>query len=425
VIFGRHDLVQDPPISRIDLLVSRNTLMYFTPSVQTQILSNFHFALREGRYLFLGKSEVLVSRLNLFMPVDLKRRVFVKVANGAVHSRTARQRRARPTALPPEVADELRDAVFEAAGDPTLVVDRAGTLVLANTHARTLFGLQPKDVGRPLQDLELSYRPVELRSRIEEAYTDGHAVSIRDVEWRLRSGEVRVVDATVTPIRGTASALLGCVITFSDVSRYRLLQRALQESKRDVEVAYEELQSAVEELETTNEEIQSANEELETTNEELQSANEELETMNEELHSTNEELQSINDELRDRTDEVNETNAFLESILTSIDAGVVVVDRELRIVAWNKGAFELWGLRGEEAVGQHFLNLDIGLPVEQLRGPFRESFNGEQLERVSVPAVNRLGRAVECVLNIVPWRNAAREITGLIVMMEAAEQEQA
>src|SRR5206468_12706617 len=80
VIFGRHDLIQDPPISRVDLLVSRNTLMYFTPDAQSQILANFHFALREGRYLFLGKSEVLVWRLNLFIPVDLKRRRFVRVA---------------------------------------------------------------------------------------------------------------------------------------------------------------------------------------------------------------------------------------------------------------------------------------------------------------------------------------------------------
>jgi two-component system CheB/CheR fusion protein len=389
-----------------------------------QILANFHFALREGRYLFLGKSEVLVSRLSLFMPVDLKRRVFVKISNGAGAARPARQARQLP-ARPSVELDEVRAAVVDAITDPILVVDREGTLVLANTHARTLFGLQPKDVGRPLRDLELSYRPVELRSRIEEAYGDGQVVSVRDVEWRLRSGEVRVVDALIAPVRTNESEVLGCIVTFTDVSRYRLLQRALQESKREVEVAYEELQSAVEELETTNEEMQSANEELETTNEELQSANEELETMNEELQSTNEELETMNDELRDRTDQLNDTNAFLESILGSIDSGVVVLDRELRIEAWNPSAFELWGLRSEEVVGTHFMNLDIGLPVEKLRAAFRDSLNGEQMHQVSVSAVNRLGRAVECTLNIAPWRNAARDVTGLIVMMEADEQETA
>ena len=79
IIFGRHDLVQDPPISKIDLLVSRNTLMYFNADVQNRILANFSFALNDNGFLFLGKSEVLLSRTNIFLPVDLKRRVFGKV----------------------------------------------------------------------------------------------------------------------------------------------------------------------------------------------------------------------------------------------------------------------------------------------------------------------------------------------------------
>src|SRR3954464_3954642 len=78
VIFGRHDLVQDPPISRIDLLVSRNTLMYFTKEAQERILANFHFASPDRGYLFLGKSEMMLARTDLFRPVELKRRVFQK-----------------------------------------------------------------------------------------------------------------------------------------------------------------------------------------------------------------------------------------------------------------------------------------------------------------------------------------------------------
>jgi len=78
VIFGRHDIVQDPPISRIDLLASRNTLMYFKKEAQARILANFHFALRGGGYLFLGKSEMMLARSDLFHPVDVKRRLFQK-----------------------------------------------------------------------------------------------------------------------------------------------------------------------------------------------------------------------------------------------------------------------------------------------------------------------------------------------------------
>src|SRR5262249_25137339 len=157
--------------------------------------------------------------------------------------------------------------------------------------------------------------------------------------------------------------------TYTDVTAQKKLQEDLQQSNREVESAYEELQSTNEELETTNEELQSTVEELETTNEELQSTNEELETMNEELQSANEELQTMNDELRKGGDELNQANGSLESILTGLRSGVAVLDPELRVTVWNNQAEDLWGLRKEEVEGKHFLNLDIGLPVGELRQP--------------------------------------------------------
>jgi two-component system CheB/CheR fusion protein len=214
--------------------------------------------------------------------------------------------------------------------------------------------------------------------------------------------------------------LVGVGISFVDVTRYKRLQDAVEHSKRDVEVAYEELQSTVEELETTNEELQSTNEELETTNEELQSTNEELETMNEELQSTDEELETINDELNQRTDELNQTNFFLESILGSLDAGVVVLDQELRVSAWNDGAYELWGLRGEEVQGTHFMNLDIGLPVEKLRTSLRTMLSGGEVEQpITLDATNRRGRAIRCRVRLSPLIDGTQAPRGLIVFMEA------
>ena len=125
--------------------------------------------------------------------------------------------------------------------------------------------------------------------------------------------------------------MIGSRITFDDVTRYRLLQSELHASKQELETAYEELQSTNEELETTNEELQSTVEELETTNEELQSTNEELETMNEELQSTNEELQTMNDEMRSRSTDLDVMNSFLESVFSSLQSAVVVLDREFRV----------------------------------------------------------------------------------------------
>jgi two-component system, chemotaxis family, CheB/CheR fusion protein len=407
VIFGRHDLIQDPPISKISLLLSRNTLMYFDTPTQTRVLENFHFALRDGGYLFLGKSEALAARSELFVPVDLKRRVFAKA------SRPGPVRLAAPTVPKDETLAKLardaliRDAGFEAVPIAQLVVDRDGNLALANLQARAMFGLAQRDLGTPFQDLDVSFRPVELRSRIEQVYSERHVISLRDVEWRA-AGSVRFIDVQVAPLIASSGDVVGAGVTFTEVTRYRRLQEALQDSKREAETAYEELQST--------------NEELETTNEELQSTNEELETMNEELQSTNEELETMNDELNERSLELNHANAFLGAVLGSLEAGVIVVSGDLLIQAWNRGARELWGLQEEEVLGKHLLNLDIGLPLNDLRQPVRAALaDGGETRTVRVSAVNRRGREVVVQVTVTPMTGRGNSSNGAILMMQAIE----
>jgi len=422
VIFGRHDLVQDPPISRIDLQVSRNTLMYFDADAQQRILGNFHFALRDDGFLFLGKSEVLVARSPLFSAVDLKRRIFAKVPTGSARERAVPLPRADDENGHDRVerSEDVQLAGFDTSPVAQVLVDRGGRLAAANRAARMLFGLGNRDVGSLLQDLELSYRPVELRSQIEQANSGGHAVTLRDVEWHA-GAEVRFLDVIVHPLASAGGGGIGTAVAFTDVTRYRRLGEALQESKRELEIAYEELQSTVEELETTNEELQSTNEELETTNEELQSTNEELETMNEELQATNEELETINDELQQRSDELSDLNVFLEAVLASFASAVVVVDRELRITAWNDAARELWGLRSSEVHGEHLLNLDIGLPVDKLRTPIRAVLAGDDGKELSLDAVNRRGKAIRVSTRFAPLTSNGSDVRGAIVMMETSD----
>ena len=423
-IFGRHDLVQDPPISKIDLLVSRNTLMYFDTTTQAQILANFHFALRNDGFLFLGKSEALAASSNLFAPIDLKRRVFAKVPTAARLPRLPLPPQARDIPLDMEPDARLREAGFEAGPLAQIILDREGSVISTNVQARSFFGLTQRDLGRPFKDLEVSFRPVELRSRIEQASGEGRAVTLREVEWRL-GDDLRYLDLQIAPLISSTGESLGVAITFAEVTRFRRLQEALQESKREAETAYEELHSTVEELETTNEELQSTNEELETMNEELQSTNEELETTVEELQSTNEELETMNDELQERTVELNEANAFLDAVLGSLEAGVVVLDGELQVEAWNRGARELWGLAADETVGRHFLNLDIGLPVEKLRNPIRVALaeNDGAPEYVRLTAVNRRGREIQCLVSLTPLRGAGGANHGVIVMMQTSERD--
>jgi two-component system CheB/CheR fusion protein len=424
VIFGRHDLVQDAPISRLDLLVCRNVLMYFNTETQTRLLARFHFALKDNSGLFLGKAELLLTHANLFTPIDLRWRIFTKVPKISLRDRLLIQAQAGDVDAGNNLTRQvrLRELSFDIAPVAQVAVDLNGHLVMANERARSLFGLNLKDLGRTFSELELSYRPVELRSLIDQAYAERLPIARPEVERHLSDGTVQYLAVQVQPLQDNGGLLLGASITFSDTSQYQRLQDELERSTHELETAYEELQSTNEELETTNEELQSTVEELETTNEELQSTNEELETMNEELQSTNEELQTMNEELRQRTEDLNRANAFLQSILTSMRAAVVVVDRSLSTLIWNHRAEDLWGLRSDEVRGQPFLNLDIGLPVQPLRGPMRACMAGEtDHQEVTLDATSRRGKAIQCRVTCTPLTTPDGERQGVILLIEEVD----
>ena len=418
VIFGRNDLVQDAPISRIDLLVCRNALMYFTAETQAQILRRFHFGLDDDGYLLLGKSEMLITHTDLFTPLELKRRVFKKVIKPTLRDRVRGLATDGARGFAPSEADNLREAAFDIVGAAQVVLDHDRAMIMANDAARRMFGLGLNDFGRPIQDLELSYRPIELRSHLDSLERDLRASEIKAVEWRA-GGSDRILDIRLTPL-SSGGVTMGTSIAYFDVTEAHKLQDQLTGSKRELEQAYEELQSTVEELETTNEELQSTNEELETTNEELQSTNEELETMNEELQSSNEELETMNDELRHRTQELNDVNSILETILTTVGVAVAVLDRNQRVQIWNSKARELWGLTADEVEDEHLMSLDIGLPVESVRQQMRDTLVGRsQREEVVLEATNRRGKAFMCRVTFLPLGSTGDgNGSGVIMMME-------
>lgn len=141
--------------------------------------------------------------------------------------------------------------------------------------------------------------------------------------------------------------------------------------------------------------------------------------MNEELHSTNDELQTINDALRDRSADLDEVNEFLESVLTSIRAGLVVIDPEMRIKAWNRGAEDLWGVRRDEAEGTHLLNLDIGMPLTELRQAVREALTDPGFSvSLTVDAINRRGRGAVIRVFCSALRGTDGKSQGALLMME-------
>ena len=394
VIFGRHDLLQDAPISRLDLLVCRNTLMYFNAETQGRIMARFHFALNDTGYLFLGKAEMLLH-CNLFTPIDLKNRIFSKASVPNLRNRLLVMSNAVEEEYQPRISRyiRLREMAFDSASIAQIVVDINGVLVLINAEARSVFDLSPQDLTRPFQDLEISYRPLELRSLIERAYRERRTINVTNVERYISNGKMQYFDVQIIPLKDVDGSSLGVSIAFHDVTNFNQLQKALQFSRQ----------------------------ELEATNEELQSTNEELETTNEELQSTNEELQTMNQELRKRTGELNQTNFVLVSILKSLQTGIVVIDHSLNILVWNYMVEDLWGLRADEVLGKSLFGLDIGLPLEQLRSPIHDSLSGkQQFQETILDATNRRGRDIKCYVAITPL--LSNRIDGAVLMMTDVER---
>lgn len=422
VIFGRNDLVKDAPISRVDLLVCRNTLMYMNAETQRNVLGRLHFGLATQGTLFLGHAEMLLSHTDRFAPLNLKHRIFRKTPGS--HSGLDRY---DPAATMYERHGDLpglttvRELAFRANPVAQIVVTGEDTVAMINQQAETMFGLSARDIGRLLRDLEVSYRPVELRIYLEQAKVERRSARIPDVKWQRPGTETVWFEIHINPLIDSENGLLGVSIVFFDVTATRALLDKVVQTNRQLEAAYEELQSTNEELETTNEELQSTVEELETTNEELQSTNEELETMNEELQSTNDELQTINDALRERSVELDEARTFLDSLVNSVHFGMVVVDREMRVAVWNRGCEELWGLRADEAEGRVLTTLDIGLPVDQIRPLIGNAFVDPENPGKSVfEAVNRRGRPTQVQVTCTGFQSPAGDgVNGALLLMDA------
>ena len=423
VVFGRNDLVQDAPISRLDLIVCRNTLMYFNAETQANVLKRFAFALNPAGLLFLGKAEMLLTSPPLFAPADTRRRFFRRAD-------VPRQQLSPGGAPAPGDAEQaglqqLRDLAWANGPAAQVVVDREGRFAASNTRAESLFGLDGQEVGRRFSDLELSYRPVELRSHIELALRERRALSVHEVDWVQPGGQRMRLEVEVVPVFDSEPRPVGVSVAFFDVSGYRALQDELEFANRQLETAYGELRSTSEELETTNEELQSTIEELETSNEELHSTNEELETMNEELQSMNDELHGGNEELRARGAQAVELNWLLERILTSLGTAVVVVDRDGRVRVWNRGAEDLWGVRQEEALEEPLVALDIGLSVEHLEPLVDEALSGRRSaapagDGLLLDAVDRRGRPLQVRARVLPLDGDP--VAGVILVIEPVRE---
>ncbi|MCG8356535.1 MAG: ATP-binding protein [Kiloniellales bacterium] len=434
IVFSRHNLIEDPPFSKLDLVCCRNIFIYFNPVLQRRILERFHYALRRGGYLFLGKSESVGERQDLFAtthhPAKIYRAVIgvdssFRPAGTPVSVEAPIVPMPRQSKRVPTKEASCHEAIAKSFGPPSVVIGQnnkplyIGGQVAAYLQVPTgasefdIFSLVGADVRAELRAMITHSRreKVVVRSRIHVAEHQGdrwhYRIEIHPFNDRATGETLDVVG--FVPVRALVDAdgeESGHEVDLS------VTTQQVEELEHELASMREHLQTMVEELETSNEELQALNEELQSSNEELQSTNEELETSNEELQSTNEELTTVNEEMAVKTQELFETNAFLEIILESMGHPVLVTDPHARVLRFNAAARSIFEIDEK----------DIGDPIGRLRQKHRVPDLGRMIDKALETGKAR-SRRIHAgpnwfQLHVHACRDGAKNVIGAVVVFD-------
>ena len=451
-VFARHNVLTDPPFSRVDLISCRNLLIYLEPAIQQHVLSVLHYALKPRGVLWLGGAETIGSNQDLFQAEDPRNKIFAKRPGSARQALTRTAHLALPTPET-EVGRRLEpldrpETVYR--GDPRKDAERVlvgryappGVLVSADMEILQLWGdtgpyLTPAPGKASLNLLKMlrggllaSVREAVLRVRtmrrpvrLEGLRVELHGVSpevtveVLPIDPVMRSdadGAVLILFENTSPV-GPAALRAGPVPPSTDTEDRAPIVESLDTEvarlTRELDSTREYLQAVIEQQETANEELQSANEEVQSANEELQSINEELETSKEEIQSSNEELATVNDELNNRNADLVRANSDLTNVLGGIQMAIVILGHDLRIRRCTPMAETAFRLAPT----------DIGRPLRDLRLPAVPDLEAMVLE--SIDTTKMLEREIQDeggrwhLLRIRPYRTLDNRLDGAVIVL--------
>ncbi|MBV9691034.1 MAG: PAS domain-containing protein [Ktedonobacteraceae bacterium] len=475
VIFGQQNLTRSAPFPRIDLLLCRNVLIYFTPELQEYVLNQFTFSLAPDGYLFLGKAETVRPSQTYFELVNKHWKIYRCVGSSLsstrhqnpaelytprLEGRTIKQLNspsgkqhadlgAPAPALEIGQLRRLNELLLRFLPISVVVINRAYHILTANGTARRLLGL--RDVGSEQDFLHairgIPYSPV--RNAIDTVFRERTTITLSEVEFDTSTGgNGRFVSLSIAPMQLDAGMPDLAVISVTDVteqiqirqqleaaqaeqtqlmSELAAANKRLSDMNKELVDSNEELQVANEELVLAHEELQATIEEFETTNEELQATNEELETNNEELQATNEELETTNDELRARTSELQELTNMLEGERKQLSAIVELAPFYIMMLRGPSLIVETYSHRYEPLVEGKTVQ---GRPLDEVLALFWES--GVPLARLArevyqhdlmritsrIPThLSKDGEPVEryFVYTLVPSHDANGRVSGVII----------
>lgn len=396
IVFARHNLLSDPPFTKMDLVVCRNALIYFRSTAQDRALRRMQYALGPKGYLFLGSSEslgelqrdfqTLSARHKIWqvlrptsLPLDMSRGTasslaglvsarrpvassnLARLGSGAVDLgyATLLKAFAPPAAILVNASHQLVHSYGEVhaflrirEGQASLDINRIQPDALIPVAAALLFKCARENTSVTSDVVRLSLPPNPALPEQE-----AHRINLRLSAWP--AGEVEGERLTLLAFEPSSSADRADKPVPVDIG---------SETSERLEVLEHELAATRESLQATIEELETSNEELQATNEEMMASNEELQSSNEELQSVNEELNTVNAEYQEKIDILNRVNADLDNLARVVSSGTVFVDEHLNLTRFSSDAAQIFRLRDTDVVTSWFVMHIAPLDGTELRG---------------------------------------------------------
>jgi two-component system CheB/CheR fusion protein len=428
-LFSTHNLLRDPPFSKLDLISCRNLMIYLDGDLQDRVIPLFHYALRHNGYLFLGTSENITRHSRLFATIDKPNRVFKRLPADR-----------KPVSFPltpadptpwgpggkvPRFADRslmglAERQILDLYAPAFVVINAEGEVLQASGRTGKYLELPVGTPDTNVFGLARRGLRLELRAAVRKSTSTGQQVVQDNVSVIAEGGRQRL-KLIVQPLQTDHPADALYMVVFQDLGDLeRQLGKAelaseIDGASRQMELELlatkERLQTTTEELESSNEELKSANEELSSMNEELQSSNQELETSKEDLQSTNEELHTVNAELNSRVEELSRANSDVRNLLDNTQIATIFIDRDLTVKSFTPAAKDLF----------HLADADAGRPIAHIRRRFALDTLQEDIDKVlrTLGTIERFVHSGESdalyVARILPYRTVDEVIGGVVL----------
>lgn len=438
VVFAPHNLLADPPFSRLSMISCRNLLIYLTAKAQARLFELFHFALEDQGYLLLGTSETASQRRRLFETVDAKAHLYRRVPGSGRRQIVSFDSDSKEQVTPRlghedlagsigdsgrtmNVGDLTRRSLLRRYAPPAATITADGEVLYFSGTVRDYL-LVPE--GEPTHNLFELVPPgarMRLREAVRAAANDDEVPLVESARHPASMKPFRVEVAKITSTN--EPVLFICAFAEIEAQETAIGERPeigeneeadtetyVRQLEHELAILREDLQTTVEELETSNEELKASNEEAMAANEELQSTNEELETSREELQSLNEELVTVNSQLEEKIREVQHTTTDLQNLLTSTELAVLFLAPDHTIRNFTRAAESVVDVREG----------DIGRPLSELRMKVGdpELLSDAKKVRSSLQPVERVIEAENdrwYLRRIHPYRGTEDRIEGVVI----------